>query len=261
MVRFWPRGLARERGFTLVELMILVAVIGILCSSIIIPLYSSMQSRARVAQAHADLRSLYSALIAFSAQCGDVPNSDTSATAPATIDFATDGMITCVAAVPDGLEILGNVVLDASNLPAGPFHTTALSPPTGWTYSYISTGPEQFTIVGISPSDMPGRDITLLYPPPTEPAGDLDPGARVNSAVSGDPGAGGDLVAGGELIAGGHLVAGGELIAGGHLVAGGELVADGDLVAGGDQGGGGQGAGDSLNPSASNNDAVPISPR
>jgi Tfp pilus assembly protein PilE len=249
MVRFWPRGLARERGFTLVELMILVAVIGFLCG-IVIPRYSNMQSRARVAQAHADLRSLYSALVAFSAQCGDVPNSDTSATAPATIDFATDGEITCVAAVPDGLEILGNVVLDASNLPAGPFHTTALSPPTGWTYSYISTGPEHFTIVGSSPSDMPGGDITLLYPPPTEPAGDLDP------------------VAGGELVAGGHPVAGGELIAGGHLVADGELVAGGEFVAGGDpaagggdQGGGGQGAGDSLNPSASNNDAVPISPR
>lgn len=61
-----------ESGFTLIELLIVVAIIGIL-TAIAVPMYTNIQSRARIAKAQADVRTLASAITAYNSQRGLLP--------------------------------------------------------------------------------------------------------------------------------------------------------------------------------------------
>jgi general secretion pathway protein G len=113
-------GKARERGFTLVELMVVVAVIGVL-ATLAIPLYTNLQARGRLAKAQADSRTLASAIGVYGSHMGRIPTA---------------------------LTQLTSVVTNAQGLRAGPFVATVPVAPGGWAdYTYTpNTAAGTFTI-------------------------------------------------------------------------------------------------------------------
>ena len=113
-----------QRGFTLVELMVVVAVIGVL-ATIAIPLYANVLARGRIAKAQADSRSLASAVGVYGAHMGTIP------------------------ACPDPAHLGRD---QRAGEPGGPVHELDADPAGGWAaYAYtpnVSAGTYRITSSG-----------------------------------------------------------------------------------------------------------------
>ena len=155
MERLRKKLIGRKGGFTLIELMIVVAIIGIL-SAIAVPMYASMQTRSRIARAQSDVRVMVGTFSAFGAHCGDVPASVAAANWPAAgvVGAVTTCVLAQAALGPNGLL---TPVTDAAVISAGPFLGRVPQPPTGWTYAYTRAAVGSFTIRAIGD----GADFTM----------------------------------------------------------------------------------------------------
>ena len=100
-----------DRGFTLVELLVTVAVIGILAATAVL-IYNNVQARARIAAAEGDTRAIVSAVTMYSGHMQALPSTLTLITASSS---------------------------NAAGQTSGAFLGAIPRPPVNWSFAYFYT--------------------------------------------------------------------------------------------------------------------------
>lgn len=115
MLRYLTRLIKNRQGFTLIELMVVIVILGILAGAAVMTLGGDTTDEAAESRVRADLRTIISALELYRIQEGDYP---AAAAADVWIDTTT----------PDD-SALADLV--------GDYIKSIPSPPNGWTYDYV----------------------------------------------------------------------------------------------------------------------------
>ena len=118
-----------QKGFTLIELMIVVAIIGIL-AAVAIPAYQDYTIRAKVTEGLSLATAGKTSVSEFFSSHGDLPDSNASAGMASATSIKGNSVKSVGVGTTDGAPAKGNILITFSNTPAIQDSTLLLIPTT-----------------------------------------------------------------------------------------------------------------------------------